>query len=103
MNIENVIRIIKARSKVLKKSKKRSKQEASCALEMAVEILNKQIPRKVQYVNCSYGTPYRCPKCESDLIRVEFMRTDGYEPKEKTSYCWYCGQVLDWEGVKKCE
>lgn len=75
------------------------------ALKMAIADMEKQIPKKILYREQSYGTPWLCPECESDQIKVEFFSTDGYEPKEKVSYCWKCGQALDWseENEKKEE
>lgn len=69
-------------------------------LEMAEEALEKQIPKKILYREQSCGTPWLCPECESDQIKVEFFREDGYEPKDKHSYCWKCGQKLDWGELK---
>lgn len=66
------------------------------AINMAIADMEKQIPKKILYIEQSYGTPWFCPECESDQIKVEFFSTDGYEPKEKVSYCWKCGQALDW-------
>lgn len=59
------------------------------------------IPAQVErnYPPPRYGSPYRCPNCEVDLVKVEFMRFDGSEPANKTSYCWRCGQKLDWGDI----
>lgn len=57
------------------------------------EILQKQKPQKIVYFRQSYGTPYFCPECLADQARVEFAG----EHKKKHTYCWKCGQVLDWE------
>lgn len=43
-----------------------------------------------------WGSRYRCPECEAEITKVEFMRTDGSEPEKKVSYCWHCGQAIDW-------
>ena len=67
------------------------------AMKAAIEALERQIPKPVgEWDIHSYGTPYYCPECEADIIPVEFMATDGCEPKEKVSYCWKCGQALKW-------
>lgn len=59
--------------------------------------IEKQIPKKVgEWDIHSYGTPYYCPECMSDITYVEFFRPDGSEPEKKVSYCWHCGQALDW-------
>ena len=52
------------------------------------------------YKKQSYGTPWLCPICEADQVKVEFFNEDGSEPKEKYSYCWNCGQKLDWSENK---
>ena len=68
----------------------------SIAIDMAIEALEKQIPKKILYREQFYGTPWLCPECEAEQVKVEFFREDGYEPKDKHSYCWKCGQKLDW-------
>ena len=66
-------------------------------LILAREALEKQIPKKVGKRNIvSYGLPHYCPECEAGLILVEFFNADGSEPEEKVSYCWQCGQAIDW-------
>lgn len=96
MNREEAIKIL--RSKIRTDSFDESFEEIAmdCALTMAIVDMEKQIPKKILYIEQSYGTPWFCPECESDQIKVEFFSTDGYEPKEKVSYCWKCGQALDW-------
>ena len=69
------------------------------AINLAIEALEKQIPHKIakdEMGESAWVTPYICPVCQADIIKVEFMRDDGYEPKEKVSYCWRCGQAIDW-------
>lgn len=69
------------------------------ALNIAIEALEKQIPKKVVRVKLrpsEYGSEYRCPVCESDLIPIIFFNDDGTEPDEKISWCSGCGQKLDW-------
>jgi len=64
-----------------------------------VKALGKQIPIKIDKVKLrptEWGTPYRCAMCEAEQMPVEFMSTDGSEPKEKVTYCWHCGQKIDW-------
>lgn len=51
--------------------------------------------QKILYRKQRYGTPWLCPVCEADQIRVEFFNTDGSPVKEKFTYCWKCGQKLD--------
>lgn len=56
----------------------------------------KQTPKKILYRKQSYGTPWLCPECEADQVKVEFFCEDGTEPQEKHTYCWKCGQKVDW-------
>lgn len=72
-------------------------QELCLACDIAMESIEKQIPKKVgKMKETDYGSPYYCPECEAEIIPVEFFSLDGSEPKEKVSYCWKCGQVIDW-------
>lgn len=43
-----------------------------------------------------WGSEYRCPVCESDLIKTVFFNEDGTEHDKKISWCSGCGQKLDW-------
>lgn len=61
------------------------------------ELEEKATAKKVIYQKQSYGTPWLCPNCEADQVKVEFMSTDGSEPKKKHSFCWKCGQKLLWD------
>ena len=65
-------------------------------MQVTIEALEKQVAKKVVYRKELYGSPYHCPICEAEQIKVEFMRADGTEPQEMHSYCWYCGQKIDW-------
>jgi hypothetical protein len=53
-------------------------------MEITVDALEKQIPKKVKMTNDLYPMAI-CPCCES-----EFIPHTGFE------YCHYCGQALDW-------
>ncbi len=66
------------------------------AAKMAIHALKKQMPKKIVYHKLPYGTPYRCLECEADQIAIDFFNSDGTEPNEKYSWCWHCGQKLDW-------
>ena len=70
------------------------------ACVVACEALEKQIPKKILYRKQNYGTPWLCCECETDQTPTEFMSEDGSEPKEKHTYCWKCGQKLDWGDYK---
>ena len=47
------------------------------------------------YREQNYGTPYLCPECDADQVKVEFF--DENKAKEQYSFCWNCGQKLDWD------
>jgi hypothetical protein len=53
-------------------------------MEITVEALEKQIPKKVKMTNDLYPMGI-CPCCEN-----EFIPHTGFE------HCHYCGQALDW-------
>ena len=69
------------------------------AFETAIEALEKQTPKKPQYVNTrfrhhgrkisdgsSLDKCYKCPNCNSHIFHVF----------DSEKCCEYCGQVLDW-------
>ena len=51
---------------------------------------------RVKLRQSEWGSEYRCPVCESDLIKTVFFNEDRTEPDEKISWCSGCGQKLDW-------
>lgn len=73
--------------------------EAMC---MAIDTLEKQIPKKIAYqeydfdgkkirINGIDGVPYDlCPNCGTNLC------TTGFVARKKMNYCQDCGQRLDW-------
>ena len=65
-----------------------------------ISAIKKQIPKKILYRKQNYGTPWLCCECEADQTPTEFMSADGSEPKEKHTFCWKCGQKLDWGDYK---
>lgn len=54
-------------------------------------------PQKVLYRKQSYGTPWLCPVCEADQSEVQFFDTGEETTGGKYSFCWACGQKLDWD------
>ena len=61
--------------------------------------VDKQKAKKIVRVKLrqsEWGSEYRCPVCESDLIKTVFFNEDGTEPDEKISWCSGCGQKLYW-------
>ena len=63
------------------------------AIYVAMEALEKQIPKKLIKYDIDYsGNPlFRCPVCGDSWNSNEFG--DGIE------YCWTCGQALDWSNA----
>jgi len=54
------------------------------ALEVALEAIEKQIPKKVEgHRDCCSYKFYKCPSCKTDLIM-------------RSQYCDKCGQRLEW-------
>lgn len=69
------------------------------AFGMAMSALDKQLPRKIEKVErrpSEWGSPFICPECGSEQTPTEFFTIDGTEPKEKITWCYACGQKLDW-------
>lgn len=65
------------------------------ALEVAVIVLEKQIPKK-PILNIIYPSgikSYNCPICKKGCL----VKTALYCPK----YCSDCGQALDWSGLNE--
>ena len=63
------------------------------ALDMAIEALEKQIPKKV-ILGYDEHDSICCPNCKGEL-----MSMDWYD-HWKCNYCEVCGQTLDWSDVK---
>lgn len=61
------------------------------ALDMAIEALEKQIPKKPTDIHevedgSFYTISFMCPSCDTAVI---------FQPY-KSKYCKHCGQKLDW-------
>lgn len=62
------------------------------AVEIAVEAMEKQIPKKAvyvaedRYVKNRYYTFPQCPSCNHEIATWD-------------AYCLMCGQAIDWEEV----
>lgn len=64
-------------------------------LDIAVEALEKQLPKKAKENGIRGGwlgkqKHYTCPNCGNCLL------TEMMNERQNTSYCWDCGQRLDW-------
>lgn len=78
MTIEEAIKSIKALKRFI------CEPEWKASLNMAIESLEKQIPKKTITIENNI-IRNGCPVCEC-------VNEDG------NNYCRYCGQRLDWEG-----
>lgn len=61
----------------------------------AIEALEKQLPKKTRENGMQDGLIrkikyYTCPTCGNCLL------TEMMNERQNTSYCWDCGQKLDW-------
>lgn len=65
------------------------------SLDIAIEALEKQLPKKTRENGMQDGLIrkikyYTCPTCGNCLL------TEMMNERQNTSYCWDCGQRLDW-------
>lgn len=75
---------------------------SECEKDHIIEKLeNRDKPQKVLYRKQSYGTPWLCPVCEADQSEVQFIDTGEVTIGGKYSFCWACGQKLDWDVERK--
>ena len=63
--------------------------EFESALALAIEALEKQIPKKPLHMHKNYY----CPICKED----GWMSWDDAIPNDMDKYCGTCGQAIDWE------
>lgn len=59
------------------------------ALALAIDALEKQIPKKPLHMHKNYY----CPICKED----GWMLWDDAIPNDMDKYCGKCGQAIDWE------
>ena len=59
------------------------------ALALAIESLEKQIPKKPLHMHKNYY----CPICKED----GWILWDDAIPNDMDKYCGKCGQAIDWE------
>ena len=59
------------------------------AIDMAIEALEKQVPKKPLHMYKNYY----CPICKED----GWMLWDDAIPNDMDKYCGKCGQAIDWE------
>ena len=69
---------------------------------MIIEVLEKQVAKKVIIPSTDLGKYYHqesCPNCKKEFS----VRIAGYKFKDvigETNYCHNCGQKLDWSEVE---
>lgn len=61
------------------------------ALDMAIKVLEKQVPKKPVFEKDLYGGHLYCPSCKKVIMGTLL----NWQPR----YC-NCGQVLDWSDEK---
>ena len=70
------------------------------AAQMAINALEKQIPKKPnKTIDSSWGVKkevHVCPVCDYYLTEVHFIAPQKIESNKKTTYCETCGQAIDW-------
>ena len=59
------------------------------AIDLAIEALEKQIPKKPLHMHKNYY----CPICKED----GWILWDDAIPNDMNKYCGKCGQAIDWE------
>ena len=62
--------------------------EFESALALAIEALEKQIPKRPLHMHKNYY----CPICKED----GWMLWDDAIPNDMDKYCGMCGQAIDW-------
>ena len=62
------------------------------AISMAIEALEKQIPKKPLHMHKNYY----CPICKED----GWMLWDDAIPNDMDKYCGKCGQAIDWRDAE---
>ena len=96
-NIDILTKINKALNEVEQYRAIGTPEECRAAVEK--QKANKIV--RVKLRQSEWGSEYRCPVCESDLIKTAFFNEDGTEPDEKISWCSGCGTKLDWSDEKR--
>nr|DAH79745.1 MAG TPA: TFIIB zinc-binding [Bacteriophage sp.] len=81
-----------------------TKEELIEAMKIAIQALEKQIPKKPnKETSSSWGTKkevHTCPVCDCYLTEMYFIAPQESKIKEKITYCDACGQAIDWSDVE---
>lgn len=67
------------------------------ALNKAIEIMEKQIPKKPIVQETTEKKLYKCPCCDGFLMEIVIQTYGLHQWGRKVKYCANCGQKLDWE------
>ena len=62
----------------------------TCGVKIAIECMEKQIPKKPIKDDTSYSG-YKCPTCNSNIYQLRSHNI------YRTPHCIFCGQKIDWE------
>lgn len=78
------------------------KPETPSNISALEKLIEKQTPKKIIYQKSQYGTPWMCPECGAYQNEVKFFSLVGKKVIEKYTFCWQCGQKLDWDcGIER--
>jgi hypothetical protein len=96
MSPEEAIRRIKNHNEVHSRKEKHFAVHITEALNMAVDALEKQIPKKIENAHVIWNRfdaidhwEGSCPNCKTNIrFSVD------------VNYCFYCGQALDWSDIE---
>lgn len=77
----------------LKKLKSFHNGSYGSSIRMAIEALEKQVPKKPKEQGTGEKTHYKCPECGWIPLTIY---SDGYHLGNKPKYCERCGQAIDW-------
>lgn len=67
--------------------------KANEALDIAIQAVEKQIPKKITHEATIYKC-CTCPNCKN--VVDEYTEFLGKKVRVTYAYCHYCGQKLDW-------
>ena len=70
------------------------------AIEVAIKMLDKEIPKKPKLFERIYPKQWACPNCGYSVTSLHEYQAGAFGTMTKTvieSRCLYCGQVIDRE------
>ena len=98
MTENEAIEEFKQRLELIEKCYRGEVEDYKQALELGVNALEKQIPKKPIIKQSKYCNAYHCPVCNgyirSTNTRIEVIL-------EENIFCGVCGQKLNWESDEK--